>query len=82
MQVIRPVDGAMKIEHWRSQEQHREDRLTYSNLLAAWMGGDGLRISVKHCDTAKGNQDLSRNPANPDHHVEEQIHYLGDGTIS
>jgi uncharacterized protein (TIGR02646 family) len=82
MQSIRPVDSAMKIEHWRSQDQHPEDQLTYSNLLASCMGGDGQRNSVKHCDTAKGNKDLSRNPANRGHHVEDLIRYLGDGTIA
>ena len=82
MRAIRPGDGAMKIEHWRSQDEHPEDQLTYSNLLASCMGGDGQRNSVKHCDTAKGNKDLSRNPANRDHHVEELIRYLANGTIA
>jgi uncharacterized protein (TIGR02646 family) len=82
MQAVRPVDGAMKIEHWRSQGRYPQDQLTYSNLLASCMGGDGQRKSVKHCDTAKGNKDLCRNPANPNHHVEELIHYLGNGKIA
>jgi len=82
MQAIQPVDGAMKIEHWRSQYQHPGDQLIFSNLLASCMGGDGQRNSVKHCDTAKGYKDLCRNPANRDHHVEELIHYLGNGTIT
>ncbi len=72
----------MKIEHWHSQQDFPGEQLTYSNLLASCMGGDGQRDAVKHCDTAKKNQSLSRNPANPDHHVEEQIHYLSDGRIA
>ena len=55
---------------------------SYSNLLGSCTGGDGQRDSVKHCDTAKGNLDLSRNPANRNHHVEELVRYLPDGAIA
>jgi hypothetical protein len=72
----------MKIEHWRSQDGYPVEQLIYSNLLGSCMGGDGQRDSVRHCDTAKGNKDLSRNPANRDHPVEEVIRYLSDGTIA
>jgi uncharacterized protein (TIGR02646 family) len=82
MQSIRPVEGSMKIEHWHSQGGYPDEQLVYSNLLGSCMGGDGQGESVKHCDTAKANKDLSRNPANPDHHVEEVIRYLSDGTIA
>ena len=82
MRSIRPIEGSMKIEHWHSQDRYPDEQLAYSNLLGACMGGDGQRDSVKHCDTAKGSKDLSRNPANRDRHVEEQIRYLPDGTIA
>ena len=82
MQSIRPVEGSMKIEHWHCQANYPDEQLNYSNLLGSCMGGDGQRDSMKHCDTAKGNKDLSRNPANWDHHVEELIRYLPDGTIA
>jgi uncharacterized protein (TIGR02646 family) len=82
MQSIRPEVGSMKIEHWHSQDGHPGEELTYSNLLGSCMGGDGQRDSVRHCDTAKGNRGLSRNPANRDHHVEEVIRYLSNGTIA
>jgi uncharacterized protein (TIGR02646 family) len=82
MQSIRPTEGSMKIEHWHSQDRYPVEQLIYLNLLGSCMGGDGQRDSVRHCDTAKGNKDLSRNPANRDHHVEEVIRYLSDGTIA
>ncbi len=82
MQPIRPVEGSMKIEHWHSRYDFPGEQLTYSNLLASCMGGDGQRDAVKHCDTAKGNKVLSRNPAGPDHHVEELVHYFSDGRIA
>ena len=82
MQSIRPVEGSMKVEHWHCQDNYPDEQLAYSNLLGSCMGGDGQRDSVKHCDTSKGNRDLSRNPANRDHHVEELIRYLPDGTIT
>jgi hypothetical protein len=55
---------------------------TASNLLGSCMGGDGQRDSVRHCDTAKANKNLSRNPANRAHHVEEVVRCLSDGTIA
>ena len=45
------------------------------------MGGEGRPKRDQHCDTYKGNMDLCRNPANPDHDVEAMIRYLGDGRI-
>ena len=76
------ADGnRMKIEHWRCQDRFPASQLDYSNLLGACMGGQNLRPSEQHCDTRKGNQDLSRNPALPAHCVERLIQYNDDGTI-
>lgn len=82
MQSIRPVQGSMKIEHWHCQANYPDEQLVYWNLLGSCMGGDGQPDSIKHCDTSKGNKSLSRNPANPDHHVEQLIRYLPDGTVT
>ena len=73
--------NAMKIEHWHCQANYENEQLDYSNLLAACMGNHGCPETAQHCDTRKGNRDLSRNPANPIHHVEDLIRFLGDGTI-
>ncbi len=71
----------MKIEHWQSQENYSERQLDYAILLGACLGGQGKPPKFQHCDTRKGLQDLSLNPADPAHDVERIIHYLSDGTI-
>lgn len=81
MQRIRSYAAAMKIEHWHCQENYSTEQLDYRNLLGACMGNEGEPRKEQHCDTFKGKKDLSRNPANPAHRIEEFIRYLGDGTI-
>jgi hypothetical protein len=71
----------MRIEHWHCQANHAAEQLDYSNLLGACMGNQGGASADQHCDTKKGKRDLSRNPANPAHRVEEVIHFEGDGRI-
>lgn len=56
----------MKVEHWRSQANYPAEQLDYSNLLAACPGGAGERRDARHCDTRKGERELSRNPAKGD----------------
>jgi hypothetical protein len=74
----------MKIEHWRSQKRYHGDQLIYTNLLGACKGGEkpnpsNVRDVDRHCDTFKGDRDLSLNPAVDD--VESTISYLKDGRI-
>ncbi len=71
----------MKIEHWASQDHHPHRQLDYSNLLGACMGGQGSPRRQQHCDTAKGNEDLSINPADPRHACSELFTYLPNGKI-
>jgi hypothetical protein len=71
----------MKVEHWRSQSGYPAEQLNYGNLLAACMGNEGQAGRAQHCDTRKGNSDLSRNPANPMHHVEDLIRFEPDRRI-
>jgi hypothetical protein len=71
----------MKIEHWHCQSNYPNERLLYSNLLGACLGNEGKRRSDQHCDTFKGDIDLSRNPATIGYRIEDSIHYHGDGTI-
>lgn len=72
----------MKIEHWQSQENYQDQRLVYSNLLGACMGGEGYRPKDQHCDTYKADRDLCKNPANPNHNVEAFIQYGSDGSVT
>ncbi len=79
---IRPDPKAMKIEHWRCQSNYGAEQLDYSNLLGACLGNEGKPRRDQYCDARKGNQDLSRNPANPMHRVEDMIQFEGDGRIA
>ena len=72
----------MKIEHWQCQSRFPEQQLLYANLLGACVGGGAEKPPrLQHCDTRKGNQTLSMNPADPAHDVERVLHYDKDGTI-
>lgn len=79
---IRPATGGMKIEHWHCQDNYPAEQLDYANLLGACLGNSGQPLKHQHCDTLKGNKNLSRNPAFPEHPVERFIHFEGDGTIT
>jgi len=79
---IRPEIGAMKIEHWHSQDSFPTEQLDYQNLLGSCPGGQGQRSHQQHCDAKKGNALFSRNPANPAHRVESFIRYEADGRIA
>lgn len=76
---VRP--NTMKIEHWRCQSRYPNEQLSYSNLLAACLGGAGKPRCHQHCDTSKGDCDLKWNPADPDHHIEARLRYELDGSI-
>jgi uncharacterized protein (TIGR02646 family) len=79
---IRAEYNAMKIEHWHSQLRYGAEQLDYSNLLGACKGNEGKLRRDQHCDTFKGDRDLSRNPANQMHRVGELTRFVGDGRIS
>lgn len=78
---IRNGPNTMKIEHWRCQSRYPAGQLEYRNLLGACLGGHGQPPEDQHCDTRKGDRDLSWNPADPDHHIETRIRYELDGSI-
>ena len=81
MSRIHPDSDSMKIAHWHSQDRHPSEQLDYGNLLGACPGNQGQPRRSQHCDTRQGNDDISRNPADPAHRVEAAIKYLSDGTI-
>ncbi len=81
MQRIRPNLESIKIEHWQCQDKYPKRQLDYDNLLGACLGGTGKSKRDQHCDTRKGNDDISFNPADPFHDVESKLQFLGDGTI-
>jgi uncharacterized protein (TIGR02646 family) len=72
----------MKIEHWRSKSRYPHLQLTYQNLLAACLGGEGQPEELQHCDTRKGVRDLKFNPAYPEHQIDQRIRFELNGTIT
>ena len=78
---IRPERASMKIEHWKCQENYSLKQLEYRNLLGACLGGHGQSAEKQHCDTKKGNSELTFNPADPGHRIETRIRYEPDGSI-
>jgi hypothetical protein len=72
----------MNIEHWHSQHRHPSEQLDYRNLLGACLGNEGQPRKLQHCDERKRDDDLSRNPADPVHHIESAVRFEGDGQIS
>ena len=83
MRRIKPDAEHMKIEHCLSQSQYEDRQLDYSNLLGACMGGAGNPPASQHCDTRKGNRDLSFNPADPAVQIEHRLSYRpSDGSIA
>ena len=81
MSRIRPDRNHMKIEHWQCQDNYPQKQLDYSNLLGACLGGQGQPRRDQHCDTRKGNSDISFNPADPSCDVERMFKFMGNGRI-
>lgn len=83
MSRIEPTEVGMKIEHWQCQSNFQARQLDYRNLLGACLGGQGQSPRLQHCDTKKGNQTLSRNPADRKDDIRRLIQYnFADGSIS
>ena len=83
MQRIYPTLEKMKIEQCQSQSTNKfpEKQIDYTNLLGACLGGEGKPRRDQHCDTRKGDDDISFNPANSKHDVERLFKFPGTGRI-
>ena len=79
MRRIRSDDGRTTIEHWYPQSLYPNEQLDYKNLLAAC---SGETMGDSHCGASKADKKLSKNPANPQHRVEELILYRPNGEIA
>lgn len=77
----RITETTMKIEHWHCQTSYPNEQLVYKNLLGCCKGNEGESPRNQHCDTRKGDLDITLNPADPAHHTRLRIRYAGDGTI-
>ena len=71
----------MKIEHWQPQTKYSSRQLDYRNLLGACMGNQGARPQNQHCDTRKGDSEITSNPIEGDKNCENLIKYRPDGRI-
>lgn len=71
----------MKIEHWQPQTKYTSRQLDYRNLLGACMGNQGARPQNQHCDTRKGDSEITINPIEGDKNCENLIKYRPDGKI-
>ncbi|ELS32373.1 MULTISPECIES: retron system putative HNH endonuclease [Pseudanabaena] len=71
----------MKIEHWQPQTKYISRQLDYRNLLGACMGKQGARPQNQHCDTRKGDSEITINPIEGDKNCERLIKYRPDGEI-
>jgi uncharacterized protein (TIGR02646 family) len=80
--MSRISEGASRIEHFLCKKYHPEQQLEYANMLAACNGNTGKPYAEQHCDVRKGKKSLSRNPADPQHPVNRDIHYLRNGIIT
>lgn len=83
MQRIYAESDKMKIEHNKSQSPNKfpQMQLDYGNLLGACLGGAGNSRRDQHCDTRKGDDDISFNPADPARDVEILFKFPGSGRI-
>ena len=83
MQRIYPNLENMKIEHNQSQSPNKfpQKQLDYGNLLGACLGGTGKPKRDQHCDTRKGDDNISFNPADPADDVELLFKFPGSGRI-
>jgi uncharacterized protein (TIGR02646 family) len=79
--MSRITSEQMKIEHWKPQTKYTSLQLDYRNLLGACKGGEGSRLQKQHCDTRKGESEITVNPIEGDKNCENLIRYRPDGEI-
>ena len=79
--MSRITSEQMKIEHWKSQTKHVDLQLDYRNLLGACNGNEGARRQNQHCDTRKGDIEITINPIESDKNCENLVRYHSDGKI-
>lgn len=78
---IQPIEGSMRIEHWKPKAVYPNLGLDYTNLLGACCGGvDGSKHEY-HCDVSKKDRMLKYSPANRSHAIESKIGYYANGEI-
>ncbi|MCP4134575.1 MAG: TIGR02646 family protein [bacterium] len=75
-------NDSMKIEHWKSQSGFSEYQLQYNNMLGACQGNEGNPGNLQHCDTRKGDTDITINPLDKNcENCENLVKYRKNGEI-
>lgn len=70
-----------KIEHVKCQSKNRPFELSYQNLLLSCNGKHGYPRQMQTCDSYKGENDLSFNPADTQRNIENFIKFSANGEI-
>lgn len=71
----------MKVEHWKPQKKYSEMQLDYKNLLASCKGGEGKIKKLQHCDTSKGEDEITISPVDADKSCERLVKFKGNGML-
>lgn len=77
----RITKNQMKIEHWQPQSIYPSLQLDYQNLLGACQGNQGQPQRLQHCDTRKGESEITINPTDASRKCESLIKYRSNGQI-
>lgn len=59
-------EDTMKVEHIKPRSKNKELNFEYKNLVACCKGGEGYSEDRQHCDTKKGNTEISIDVFNDD----------------
>jgi uncharacterized protein (TIGR02646 family) len=70
-----------KIEHVKCRSKNSALALSYQNLLLSCNGKHGFPRQMQTCDSYKGENDLSFNPADTERNIEDYIKYSANGEI-
>lgn len=76
--MCRISSSECKIEHFLCQDKYPNKSLVYGNLLVCCVGGK--KGKEKHCDSAKGNEEITCSPLDPAC-IESLYYDFDDGTI-
>lgn len=78
MQRIYNDRSKTKIEHWQCQDIYPQRQLDFTNMFAVCLGTAQYQL---HCDSSKGNKQITIDPASRSQLVESYIRYTNSGEI-
>lgn len=78
MQRIYNDRSTTKIEHWQCQDTYSQRQLDFTNMFAVCLGTTQDQL---HCDSSKGNKQITIDPASRSQLVESYIRYTNSGEI-